>query len=71
MRQVMCAVLTLVRAGVAPQPTGSSTQGLPNLSAAIAASFMPPTQSSDKVPTFTKRADEIRMNASTSPMECA
>lgn len=37
------AWLACVRYGVAPQPTGSSTQGLPSSTARLAASFMPPT----------------------------
>lgn len=56
---------------MAPQPTGSSTHGLPWAVAACAARRMPPTHSSDRVPTLMSRAEAIRTKSSTSPMEWA
>ena len=57
---------TLVLKAVAPAPTGSSTHGLPNELAVLAASSMDDTQSEVRVPTFTTRPVAICWNSSIS-----
>ena len=55
-----------VRYGVAPQPTGSSTQGLDSARARNAARSMAATQGGDRVPMLTTSALAIATKSSTS-----
>ena len=59
-----------MRYGVAPHPTGSSTQGFPRALACLAASFLDATHSEDSVPMLMSTAEEMDAKASTSSTLC-
>ena len=60
-----------VRYDVAPEPTGSSTTGIPRAFAARPASSIDSTHGSDSVPMLRTSADASRTISSTSSRACA